>query len=455
MPNVNIVDGRLPRTEPKEVGISPDAILTLIKGAKEQNLELHSLMVLRHGKVAAEGWWAPYQPTYRHLLWSVSKSFTSTAIGFAISEGLLTIQDKVLSFFPEYAPADPSPNLEAMTLWHLITMTTGQDADDIYAMAATGEPWEKCFLARPVPNPPGSKFFYNSTATYMLSSILQKKTGQDLMEYLKPRLFDPLEITEATWQKNPQGVTAGGWGLSLATESIAKFGQLYLQRGVWNGEQLLPKGWVEEATAKQVENGTEPDSDWDQGYGYQFWRSRFGAYRGDGMYGQFCVVDEAREAVVAITANSDVLQPILNLVWPLLASYDSQTTSNQEELESTLTTLEIKGPEGQINQEKSAKYTSKEGPLELDFKDDSLEVKWPIDDQPFHIGKGHWIEGAYKGERVAAWGAWTEPNVFETRVQSLEQALHATIRFQFEGQNLTVERTARTLNETLFVGQIA
>jgi CubicO group peptidase (beta-lactamase class C family) len=149
----------------------------------------------------------------------------------------------------------------------------------------------------------------------MLSAIVQKVTGQTVLDYLRPRLFEPLGIENPEWGSSPQGVTFGGWGLKIRTEDIARFGQLYLQKGKWEGKQLLPASWIEQATAKQVSNGSDPARDWDQGYGFQFWRCRHGAYRGDGANGQFCIVMPELDAVIAITADTRDMQAELNVVW--------------------------------------------------------------------------------------------------------------------------------------------
>src|SRR5437660_3191760 len=152
----------------------------------------------------------------------------------------------------------------------------------------------------------------------MQSAIVQKVTGQTVLDYLRPRLFEPLGIADPTWGTSPQGITLGGYGLSIRTEDIAKFGQLYLQHGKWNDRQLIPAAWVEAATSRQTSNGSNPNSDWDQGYGYQFWRARHGAYRGDGAFGQFCIVMPEQDAVVAITSGVRDMQAVLNLVWEQL-----------------------------------------------------------------------------------------------------------------------------------------
>jgi CubicO group peptidase (beta-lactamase class C family) len=178
--------------------------------------------------------------------------------------------------------------------------------------------WIKTFLAHPVPKTPGTFFKYNTPATFMLSAIVQKTTGKTVVEYLQPRLFDPLGIPKPRWDANPQGISLGGYGLFIPTEAIAKFGQLYLQKGTWGGHQVVPADWVAQATSKQVSNGSNANSDWNQGYGYQFWRSRHGAYRGDGKDGQFCIVLPEHDAVIAITADTGDMQKPLNLIWDKL-----------------------------------------------------------------------------------------------------------------------------------------
>ena len=176
----------------------------------------------------------------------------------------------------------------------------------------------KNFLARPVSHKPGTFFFYNTPASYMLSAIVQKVTGQAVVDYLKPRLFDPLGIENPTWDASKQGVSMGGFGLNVRTEDIARFGQLYLQKGQWQGKQLVPAAWVETATSRQMSNGSSPTSDWEQGYGYQFWRSRHGFYRGDGAHGQFCLILPQYDAVIAITSGTRDMASVMNLVWDRL-----------------------------------------------------------------------------------------------------------------------------------------
>jgi CubicO group peptidase (beta-lactamase class C family) len=310
------MDTPLTRCTPESVGIPSAAIRAFAEGCEARVGGLHSFMLLRHGQVAAEAWWAPYAPERPHMLYSLSKSFTSTAVGLAVAEGLLTVDDPVLSFFADEAPRRVSRNLSAMRVRHLLSMNTGHAEDTTGAMIARrGGDWARAFLSLPVKHQPGSHFLYNTGASYMLSAIVQRLTGQTVLDYLTPRLFAPLGITGATWESCPRGVNTGGFGLSVRTEDIARFGQLYLQQGVWRGQQLLPASWVAEATAPHSDNSSQPNPDWQQGYGYQFWRCRHGAYRGDGAFGQYCLVMPAQEAVLAITSGIADMQIPLDLVW--------------------------------------------------------------------------------------------------------------------------------------------
>ncbi len=304
----------LPRSTPEKQGISLSAIYDFIDDINKNVNELHSFMLLRNSRVIAEGWWDPYGPEIPHMLFSLSKSFTSTAIGMAIHEGLLADDDSVLSFFPDESPDEPGDNLKAMKIRHLLSMTTGHEKDPT-GIVRDSKDWVRTFLSLPPERRPGTFFCYNTAATYMLSAILQKITGVKLIDYLRPRLFKPLNITGSKWESCPMGINTGGFGLSVKTEDIAKFGQLYLNNGVWMGQRLISEDWVYDATSKHISNGDDPDSDWEQGYGYQFWCCRHNAYRGDGAFGQYCVVIQDEDVVLAITAGLGDMQNVLNKVW--------------------------------------------------------------------------------------------------------------------------------------------
>jgi len=331
--------GRLPRATPESQGVSSSRILTFIDALEKRKIGMHSLMMLRHGNVIAEGWWYPYKAEHPHVMFSLSKSFTSTAAGIAIAEGLIGLHDPVVSFFPDDLPAEVSPNLAGMRVRQLLSMSTGHQDDTLPAFRRSTEGhWVRAFLGEAPPHKPGTHFLYNNGASYMVSAIIQKVTGQTVLDYLWPRLLEPLGIEGATWSKCPRGINCGGWGLNITTEDIAAFGQLYLQRGSWHGRQLIPAEWVTEATSRQVSNGFNPDADWDQGYGYQFWRCRHSAYRGDGAFGQFCVVLPDQDSVIAITGGQGDMSAVLNAVWEfLLPAYENDPLPEASSARTALT----------------------------------------------------------------------------------------------------------------------
>lgn len=306
------------------------ALPAYFEAVEKAGHDLHSLMIVQHGRVVAERWRGEGAENKLHILNSVSKTFTATAIGFAVAEGKLNVTDRVISFFPDRLPETVGPRLKAMEIRHLLTMSTGHDVDPTNRIRKVeGADWVEEFLAAPLEHDPGTQHVYNSLATYMLSAILQRVTGEKVIDYLAPRLFQPLGIEDVTWEESPQGVNCGGWGLYVKTEDMAKLGQLFLQKGRWNGQQLLPASWIEEASASKIasypagvkkENLTmkPEDSDWLQGYGYQMWRCRHQAFRADGANGQFIIILPEKDAVIVTTANIGDMQAELNLIWEYL-----------------------------------------------------------------------------------------------------------------------------------------
>lgn len=449
----------LPHSRPEEQGVSSSALLAFVEAANQSIDGMHSLMVVRHGHVVAEGWWSPYGADAPHALYSLSKSFTSTAVGLAVAEGKLSIDDAVLKFFPDDAPAEPSNHLKAMRVRDLLRMSTGHQSEP--ALQASGDrPWTKTFLAQAVPHKPGTHFLYNTSATYMLSAIVQKATGMTVLDYLQPRLFGPLGIEHPVWGTSPQGVTLGGYGLSLRTEEIARFGQLFLQKGQWQGKTLVPAAWVEQATARQTSNGGDPKSDWEQGYGYQFWRSRHLAYRGDGAFGQYCVVLPEQDAVVVVTSGVKNMQAVLNVVWDkLLPAFHSKALDADDSavnaLKGRLSTLSVRAPEGSGTGATAAKvagkkyvFPSNERKLEAvtleEGKDGDaatliLRVKGV--DQQVVCGKAVWRKGRlalgqFPEQPTATSGAWTSDDTFTAKVCFYETPFSVTLGLTFSGDRL-------------------
>lgn len=306
------------------------AIDKYLQAVEKEKQDLHSIMVLQHGQVIAEHWRSEGAWNKPHIMNSVSKTFTATAIGFAVSEGLLKVTDKVISFFPDECPATISPNLEKLEICHLLTMSGGHDTDPTGKIRSSkNNNWVKDFLNTPFEHEPGTFFCYNSMGTYVLSAIVQKVTGQKVIDYLYPRLFRPLGITGIHWDESPQGINCGGWGLYIRTEDMAKMGQFILQKGQWKGKQLLPESWINEATTSHIASvpaGVRPEelkekgltiknSDWLQGYGYQMWRCRHDAIRADGANGQYIIILPEKDAVIVTTAHIGDMQAEINLIW--------------------------------------------------------------------------------------------------------------------------------------------
>lgn len=452
----------LHHTPPEAQGISSQAVIDFVNAVDQTIDELHGFVLMRHGAVIAQGWWAPYTADRGHMLFSLSKSFTSTAVGLAQAEGLLSVDDLVLSFFPEEAPANPDPNLAQMRIRHLLSMATGHDQDATGPMIETGKDhFVKGFLSLPVEHEPGSKFVYNSAATYMCSAIVQKVTGQTLLDYLGPRLFEPLEIHGATWESCPRGINMGGWGLMIKTEDIARFGQLYLQKGCWAGQQIIPEAWVEAATRMQISNGDPAQpSDWQQGYGYQFWRCQHGAYRGDGAFGQYCIVMPDQDAVLAINAGVSDMQAVLNLVWKhLLPAMQPaplpENPARARALKQKLKKLSLPLPQGQPSSPIVARVDGEMYQFEANeagVESVSLDFTEPLA-QIIYVERGHmeqvtlgtheWAMNTVMVEghaaELAGIGVWKADDIYEVTTRFIETPFYLTRKLTFKDDELIIE----------------
>jgi CubicO group peptidase (beta-lactamase class C family) len=470
----------LQRSTPEAEGLSSEVITSFI-GALEQEIDApHSLMIVKNGKVVTEAWWDPYNAQTPHELWSLSKSFTSTAIGFAVQEGLLSIDDLVISFFPDKIPENPDWQLKQLRVKDLLTMTTGHNKEPF--PADTDDDWVKTFLDSELPYLPGTHFMYNTPATYMLSAIIHKISGEKLIDYLYPRLFEPLQIEKPQWEMDPKGINTGGWGLHLKTEDIAKFGQFYLQKGKWNGSQLLSQDWITMATSKQVSNGSNPDNDWMQGYGFQFWRSRYNTYRGDGAMGQFCLVFPDQDTVVAITSGTNNMGEIMQLTWDIILPVlkEGKIPRNDQALlalQKKIASLKIKAVEGQMTNRQQKKWLNKEfhfdendqGIKTISFKTQnkeySVQIKMEGGSQIIPFGQQRYIKAKVKGhlpysrtrrssfipesslryiknKTIASNGAWTDENEFHLRVYLYETPARMNYKFKFSDDGLILECSA-------------
>ncbi|RKP52925.1 hypothetical protein D7Z26_14320 [Cohnella endophytica] len=450
----------LPRCTPEEQGVSSEALIEFVDSLEQSGQEIHTFMLIRAGHVIAEGGWKPYTPQSLRLSNSVSKSFTSAAVGFAVSEGKLSVDDRVLSFFPERTPSEPSPGWSDMTVKHLLTMSTGQTEDPVYRfMEREDGDWVRVFMDTPVLEAPGSRFLYNSGASYMLSAIVQQATGQTVMDYLTPRLFEPLGIRDIHWEACPRGVTVGGWGLSVSTEHIAKFGQLYLNKGIWNGKKLLPEAWIEESSRSHIANGDDPNNDWSQGYGYQFWMCRHGAYRADGAFGQVAIVMPEQDAVLAFTAAVTDLAPVMDRVWetllPALNERKEAMPANaagHAALADKLVALALKTEGNRVSPDnrKIARHFIMEQNeaciQELTIRIDSLTYKLDIVQsgvvRRVELGQNDWAINEWNTRnrkiRFSASAAWEDENTFVMTVRQLETAYKERFEFRIDGDKLAV-----------------
>jgi CubicO group peptidase (beta-lactamase class C family) len=336
------------RATPESQGVDSASIAALVReGSKHA---FHSLMIVRHGKVIAEGWWTPYTSDEPHMMFSVSKSVTATAIGILCAEGRASLDEEMTDVFPNIASDQDKANMKGVKVRHLLAMASGHAVDTMEIMRALPrEDWVKIFFGVPIEYPPNTHFLYNSGASFVLAAMITARTGQSVRDYLEPRLFAPLGIVNAPWEKNPRGINFGASGLRLTTEDLAKFGQLYLNGGMWNGKRLLTEAWINESTAKQVSNGEDANNDWAQGYGFQIWRSRHESYRMDGRYGQFALVLPEQDMIVAITAGVKNNRAVTDFVWETLlpgvhSSALPDNAPGERELKSLLNSREVELP---------------------------------------------------------------------------------------------------------------
>jgi CubicO group peptidase (beta-lactamase class C family) len=298
---------------PEALGIPSPALLKFLDRLEKIDF-VHGIMLMRHGKVALEGMRKPFDPERPHQLFSVSKSFTSAAIGMAQREGLLKLDDKLVDYFPEYAKT-AHPRLAKTCLFDLLTMRSGFSQCTARRMfAAPDGDWVKCYFSLVPEGDPGTFFTYNSGATYMLGAVLYRLTGQTLREYLTPRLFEALDIVPGIWESCPRGLNCAGWGLYLKLRDLAKFAQLLLDGGVHDGREIIPADYLAEAVKPHADNSMNTKPDWKLGYGCQFWRSTYG-FRCDGAAGQYAVVVPEFDLTFTSVSATPTMQSILTALW--------------------------------------------------------------------------------------------------------------------------------------------
>lgn len=446
---------------PESQGIDSKAILAFLDDVAANGFEVQSFMLWRHGHVVAEGWWSPYRADRIHMMHSLTKSVTCCAVGLAMEDGKFKLDDKIVSFFPEHLPPVVSDNLAAMTVEDLLTMRTG------HASMTSGSVWRPIktswiaeFFKVPVVTRPGTNFVYTSAASYMLSALVTRTTGQAVADYLKPRLFDPLGISGYQWPAGPEGISPGANGLSWKTADALKLGVLHAQNGLWNGRQILPQSWVEAVQRPYVKDT----------YGYQWWLGPDGAYLADGLFSQLSIVFPHQNAVLAVTAgipekchfNKFVFKhfPAAFGVAPL------KPGKNHVALAARTTGLRVLPPPRRT----TSPVIDHVSGQTYRFKDNTQEVKtarfdFAGDDCTFtledhrgahtvQVGLGRDVEGntTMTGDklhheydldnmRVVARGVWADERTFIMSWSFVETAFRDTVVCVFEGPSLRLDRS--------------
>ena len=487
-----------PRTTPESVGIPSASIEWLLDRLEEGWTEPHGLMIMRHGKVCAEGWWAPYASGIRHGLQSHTKTYAATAVGIAYTEGLLKLTDRIVDIFADEIPENPSENLKKLTVRDVLCMGCGMDT-----MPRPSKDWIREFLATPVNHVPGTTFMYNSTGSTFLGAIVRKLTGLGLHDYLKPRLFDKIGIDAENlrWITMPDGMEVGGGGLFATTEDNLRLMKLYADGGVWEGERILAEDYVKLATSKQNDSATEravnpPAEDNFVGYGFQIWMCRpKGVYRADGAMGQVTIVFPERDMLLAITENASgstggaMPQKALDTIWKWMDTLPGPETESLPEdpeasahLARRMQMLALpaprRSPESPLQEKiNGSTYAVTDGyfalsdagmvrfmsgedrpsgvkALSLTFAENACTLTCLVD------GKPQSLTAAMDGTRLRnelpgmpsialCSGCWEADNVFRLRLRMVETCNETSITFTFSGDQARVE----TCSNHVFAGK--
>lgn len=475
------------RATPESVGISSGAILRYIESLEHSDTEMHGLMVMRHGKVCAEGWWAPYAPNLRHGLQSHTKTYAATAVGIAYTQGLLGLDERLIDIFPEESPKDPSENLQKLRVRDVLCMGSGMDT-----MPRDSKDWIRDFLHTPVNHEPGTAFMYNSVGSTMLGAIVRKKTGEGLHQFLSKHLFHKIGIDPGNlrWYHMSDGMETGGGGLLATLEDNLRLMKLYADGGVWEGERILAEDYVRLATTVQNESATEsinnPEAfDNFLGYGFQIWMCKpEGVYRADGAMGQFTIVCPQQDMIIAITetaVGAHWAQATLDLTWAFLEGIGSgdmpEDPEGLDKLSRKLRTLNTPNPiykpfSPKIPEVSGKQYKVTGGVLSPETRSfmggaDTIQVSsfsFDFDNYGavWHIqrpdGREEAIRIATYGGRftnlvksaqdqtqlVAASGAWVQADTFQVVCRWTETCLTKKLAFRFNGDEVTVEESWNT-----------
>ncbi len=454
---------------PEEHGMDSEILLKMFETIQANKVPIHSVLIIRNGYLVCEAYFQPFHRDTRHDLFSATKSFTSSLIGIAISEGKIKgVDQKITDIFPDLKMPANKLGLEDSTVENILTMSAGHTADSVDAVYGSGN-WPQNFFGLPFSTKPGTRFLYDSGASHLLAAILKRTTGQDVEEYARERLFDPLHISGYAWEKTAEGINTGGWGLRITPRDMAKFGYMILHKGVWNGKQIVPSYWVETATQKHIEGywGETRGDD----YGYQFWMNPFGGFRADGFAGQFVYILPEYDMVAVFTSGinySEIYQPVKlmsDFAVPAAKSREPLPANKKafqaladyvKELENPSPQAAAPLPEtaGQINGKTygvnsfisrfSLTFDSPEA-CTLNIVQQGKRFALPVGlDGVYRVsdvkqlGTLVWYP-PYRG--VALKGSWVNGNTFIIDWQYVEEPYHEVYRFTFEGDKATMEVT--------------
>ncbi len=487
----------LPKAEtPEEARVNSKVVKAFLDRCEELGKQVHSLLVIRDNKIACEVYKEPFGPEHNHMMYSVSKSFTSAAIGFAVEEGYIDVDTRFVDIFPEARGDKPDEYLELMTVEDLLTMRSGKSVSIF--LDRTKDRWFKDIMNSPWVSEPGTEFLYISENMYLLCCIIHKVTGMSVMEYLKPRLFEPLGFSHPFWETCPRGIEAGGWGLMITTEDLAKFTYCYSCGGKFNGKQVIPEKWVEESVKYHADNSaSNQDRDCKRGYGYCFWRNDGyeKSFRADGMFSQFGIVFEDLDACVILTAGEVHEQGMRDVLWEYfpkafleenteesvefgLPAFERLPEKNRSALEQRLhgkrmklskpIAVNIAGyPTSVVPLTALFMESDKAGNInDVSFKfyDNEAVMTWTEGDEVNSVKIG--MDGEYRWDKIVvgqipyntcSTGCWNSDSELEVHIRCIEAVAERILKFKFNGDNVVMRPScnpptmtmADTLKETV------
>jgi CubicO group peptidase (beta-lactamase class C family) len=446
---------QLRRSAPSELNVDAARVVRFLDAVDDAGMDFHSFMILRHGAVVAEGWWAPYRRDDIQLLYSLSKTFLAMAVGIAIGERRFSTEDLVADLLPGLVPRPLPDHLRQLRVRHLLSMASGHREETLPRIVAMGPDPVRNFLALTPDEPPGSVFAYNQGNSLTLSQIITSMTGQRVVDYMRPRLFDPLGIDQAEWLSIPTGIDEGFSGLHVTTESVAKLGQLVLQNGRWGEAQLVPAEFVAECRRPQAGNSRQQTNpDWRQGYGYQMWMCLHGAQRADGAFGQLAVVLPDADAVIACTAQVIDMQAQLDLIWKHLlpafrdarpaAAAEQELVERLERLSTLTVTASGRGPERPVE----LSPTSAAGPFAdrvervcIDPLPSGTRLVLTVrgNEHAFEVRDGQWCDGELPGlhspfPEVSVSAAWVANGEYHAEIVSRRTPHRLQLKARLAGE---------------------